>query len=457
MTSASPAAAAPAAPAAATAGGSSFPHNLSKQECRDLDTFITHHSAHSRPIALVTSGGTAADLEVHTVRSLENFSTGLRGALSVERLLAKGYAVIHLWRTGSAAPYARALATAGMSGKERLWLPNQGLSVQGFDRMLALNGDNQDDDPLDGLDDNDDPWLEDLVPSSGSNKSAGSRKKQPVVSSGVSLNRRLADSPNVLQAVRDLRRHRDQLLTVPFRTVEEYLGRLEHCARALQPCRSLVLLYLAAAVSDFYVPDDRKATHKLSLDPINGTMEVGNELVLRLYPVPKVLSALRHEWAPQAFCVSFKLETDPAVLRKKAQKAVDQYGVHMVIGNILETRHQTVWLLQAKDRAVEGPDDKATETMDWIEVSKPSHTGAVLEDALLDRVAQQHFLHIANEHPAVAQRTQELMNAKRRRLQQELFWQRVYDGTVQVGGTLLGMALTYTISLALRRKIVNGN
>jgi phosphopantothenate---cysteine ligase (ATP) len=38
-------------------------------------------------VVLVTSGGTSVPLEKNTVRSVENFSTGTRGALSTEYFL----------------------------------------------------------------------------------------------------------------------------------------------------------------------------------------------------------------------------------------------------------------------------------------------------------------------------------------------------------------------------------
>ena len=41
-------------------------------------------STSSCPVVLVTSGGTAVPLEHQTVRFLDNFSTGSRGALSTE-------------------------------------------------------------------------------------------------------------------------------------------------------------------------------------------------------------------------------------------------------------------------------------------------------------------------------------------------------------------------------------
>lgn len=44
-------------------------------------------------------------LEKNTVRSIENFSTGLRGALSAEEFLKKGYEVIYLHRDNAILPF----------------------------------------------------------------------------------------------------------------------------------------------------------------------------------------------------------------------------------------------------------------------------------------------------------------------------------------------------------------
>jgi hypothetical protein len=40
---------------------------------------------------------------------------------------------------------------------------------------------------------------------------------------------------------------------------------------------------------------------------------------------------LHHAWAPSAYIVSFKLETDASLLHGKAQKAMQRYGVHAVV------------------------------------------------------------------------------------------------------------------------------
>ncbi len=63
---------------------------------------------------------------------------------------------------------------------------------------------------------------------------------------------------------------------------------------------------------------------------------VGVGLTLQLDDVPKVLKRLVSEWAPSAFVVSFKLETDPVLVVPKARRAIEKYGVHLVVANQLQ-------------------------------------------------------------------------------------------------------------------------
>ena len=67
--------------------------------------FILRHSTHR--ICLVTSGGTTAPLERNTVRFIDNFSRGTRGASSAEHFLEQGYAVIFLTRRNCLQPFSR--------------------------------------------------------------------------------------------------------------------------------------------------------------------------------------------------------------------------------------------------------------------------------------------------------------------------------------------------------------
>lgn len=57
----------------------------SKDTYQGVDGFLA--DAKNCTIVLVTSGGTSVPLERNTVRSVENFSTGTRGALSTEYFL----------------------------------------------------------------------------------------------------------------------------------------------------------------------------------------------------------------------------------------------------------------------------------------------------------------------------------------------------------------------------------
>ena len=77
------------------------------------------------------------------------------------------------------------------------------------------------------------------------------------------------------------------------------------------------MFFLAAAVSDFFIPTSEMEVHKIQSGEHDG-------LQLNLRNVPKCLPLLRHQWAPQAYLVSFKLETDPDMLLKKAQGAISK-------------------------------------------------------------------------------------------------------------------------------------
>lgn len=72
-----------------------------------IEAFSRRHSSEGRRVVLVTSGGTKVPLESRTVRFLDNFSSGRRGAASAEYFLRAGYAVIFLHRHRSLSPYSR--------------------------------------------------------------------------------------------------------------------------------------------------------------------------------------------------------------------------------------------------------------------------------------------------------------------------------------------------------------
>eukprot|EP00884_Botryococcus_braunii_P005180 jgi/Botrbrau1/14663/Bobra.0108s0024.1 len=249
---------------------------------KDVDEFLKHHTKDgvlTRPLVVVTSGGTVVPLEKRCVRFIDNFSGGTRGALSTEYFLEAGYGVIFLHRKHSVQPFMKGLPS--------------GQILDAFAYFVD-----------DGLDETASAIVEEAV----------SRAK--VVYEGKTL------------------------LPVVFETLFQYLSYLRAIATRLNKFGAQVAFYMAAAVSDFYIPWSCMVEHKMQ------SSEVGSQLHLTLEKTPKMLGCLRHEWAPSCFIVSFKLETDDHILIHKAETAIQSYGVHCVVANILETRKEHVLVIK---------------------------------------------------------------------------------------------------------------
>ncbi|XP_078164705.1 phosphopantothenate--cysteine ligase 2-like [Carex rostrata] len=65
-----------------------------------------------------------------------------------------------------------------------------------------------------------------------------------------------------------------------------------------------------------------------------------------------MLSVLRKEWAPAAFCVSFKLETDPDILIQKADAALKRYGMSVVTANLLANYKEEVVVVASNGKTI---------------------------------------------------------------------------------------------------------
>ena len=83
---------------------------------------------------------------------------------------------------------------------------------------------------------------------------------------------------------------RDQLLQIPFVSLGDYLWLLRALTCALAPAGTEAIVYLAAAVSDFYLPAANMAEHKIQSGH--------GGLHLDLAPVPKMIKRLVTEWCP---------------------------------------------------------------------------------------------------------------------------------------------------------------
>ncbi|CAI0402207.1 unnamed protein product [Linum tenue] len=264
-----------------------------------------------RKVVCITSGGTTVPLEQRCVRYIDNFSSGHRGAAAAEYFIEAGYAVVFLYRIGSVLPYTRSLP--------------------------------------------DEPLLECLELDDDSN---------------IRVRKSCAEAVKKYHAAVA----GNLLIKLPFTTIFEYLQMLQIVAQAMKPLGRYAMLFLAAAVSDFYIPWQSMAEHKIQ--------SASGPLDMRLVQVPKMLSILRTEWSPLAFCISFKLETDSKILLEKADMALRKYKMHMVVANELQTRKEEV-IVVTLDEKIPVHRDKSQPDSD-------------VEQPLVELIVDKHSTYINN-------------------------------------------------------------
>jgi predicted heme/steroid binding protein len=155
----------------------------------------------------------------------------------------------------------------------------------------------------------------------------------------------------------------------------EYLFLLRDLSKSLKPCGSRAMSILAAAVSDFYIPEAEMSTHKI---------QSGGDLHLHLRASPKMLGEIKGAWAPECLCVSFKLETDHEILRSKAEGAIAKYGVDIVVANELYSRYEHVNLYFS-------PSSNGLQDMQSpLLVSLPRDAKSDLEVSIVDSLIRAH-------------------------------------------------------------------
>ena len=128
---------------------------------------------------------------------------------------------------------------------------------------------------------------------------------------------------------------------ISFTSLADYMWYLRGVCERLGTLGSRVMLYMAAAVSDFYIPSSAMPKHKIQSS--EGTPKIQLQLV------PKMLHPLVKYWVPDAYVISFKLETDPELLESKAIKALQTYHHQMVIANLLNNRKRKVSIIESSD------------------------------------------------------------------------------------------------------------
>ncbi|XP_048602630.1 phosphopantothenate--cysteine ligase 2 isoform X1 [Brassica napus] len=324
---------------------SSPPLKNMEEIVQKLNAFIHLNSSaggRRRRIVCVTSGGTTVPLEQRCVRYIDNFSSGNRGAASTENFVKAGYAVIFLFRRGTCQPYSRSLPDDPFL--ECFQFPDNTNIQVNASHVEAVKMAVMDQQAVRIVYTT---CVFFLLP-----------KKMMITIVCVFL---------TLQAVAESR-----LLKLSFTTIYEYLQMLQLIATALKDVGPCSMFYLAAAVSDFYVPWKSMTEHKIESG--SGPLDI------RLAQVPKMLSILRANWAPKAFCISFKLETDSKILIEKATKALRKYKVHAVVANELSTRKEEVVVVSSSGNVVVRCDSE-----------KP---GSIVEDNLIRLIVDRHSTYI---------------------------------------------------------------
>ncbi|KAG5646747.1 hypothetical protein DXG03_002429 [Asterophora parasitica] len=133
----------------------------------------------------------------------------------------------------------------------------------------------------------------------------------------------------------------ETLHTMTFVTVNDYLWLLRAVTQELSLLGKKSMYYLAAAVSDFFLPRQKMSEHKIQSGK--------GSLHIEMDQVPKILKPMVTEWTKgEGFIVSFKLETDGDLLIPKARAALDRYGHQVVIGNDLHRRKFEVVFVSRK-------------------------------------------------------------------------------------------------------------
>ncbi|XP_015862273.1 phosphopantothenate--cysteine ligase-like [Peromyscus maniculatus bairdii] len=126
------------------------------------------------------------------------------------------------------------------------------------------------------------------------------------------------------------------------------------------------MLYLASAVSAFYIPVSEVPEHKIHSS--------GGPLMINAVVEIRILSPLAKDWVPKAFIDSLKLGTDLTIIINRARNALEVNKHQAVVSNIFEsiesfvvivTQDSETKLLLSEDEIAKGMmiEDKAVEDL----------------------------------------------------------------------------------------------
>ncbi|KAI0346417.1 phosphopantothenate-cysteine ligase [Trametopsis cervina] len=308
------------------------PTTLDEDVARVRD-FVQRQRETGRKVVLVTSGGTTVPLELNVVRFLDNFSAGTRGATSAEYFLKAGYAVIFMHRQFSLQPFSR----------------HYSHSTHPFLDFLDV-------------DDSEIPTRIDVRP----------EERQQLI--------------EVLSQYKQVQKA-GTLHTLTFVTVNDYLWLLRALSQELFVLGRSAMFYLAAAVSDFFLPRQKMSEHKIQSGK--------GSLHIEMDQVPKILKPLVSEWTREGYIVSFKLETDSDLLIPKARAALARYGHQVVIGNDLHRRKFEVVFVtpingQRPARPPPEVDDFDLFTETWLHIDPAREPQKEIEEDIVAELVKRH-------------------------------------------------------------------
>jgi phosphopantothenate-cysteine ligase len=245
---------------------------------RQVGDFVSRHIG-LNPVcrfAVVTSGGTVAPLERQEIRHVTNLSTGQRAAISAEWFLRQGYNVIYFHKTGCLLPFAR--------------------HFQNGDFVSRVD---------------------------------------------VSDDANVTMPSDLVAALKENATYAGHLLRVPFHTVVDYQLGMKTILNTVKAVNETcgrdnrsTLIYLVAAVSDFYIPYNELPRDKIDSRPNDPSMTI------YLSKVPKALARglVGQVWGDGAFVTTFKLETNEARIDEKVINHINGFSnIRVVVSNLLET------------------------------------------------------------------------------------------------------------------------
>ncbi|KAH8584141.1 phosphopantothenoylcysteine synthetase [Cryptosporidium sp. chipmunk genotype I] len=260
----------------------------------NLTEFISREiKVYNRNIVIITSGGTYVPLERNMVRYIDNFSTGTRGAYSAEYFLKSGFSVVFFHRKGSHIPFT-------------IDCPSK------YDMLMAM--------------------ANNIISSNEDNYN-------------LLINEQFK---KVIEASQNLIKYSDRMFLMEFGSVHEYFNGMDYIISHCAKFPDSFIFFLAAAVSDFYIPENLLPKNKISassdasLDLENGSKTPS--ITLELYSTPKYARCIRNK-LPYCFLVLFKLETEFEILFKKSDNLLKICDANAICANLLQDRRDSVIIL----------------------------------------------------------------------------------------------------------------